>query len=53
VVIGIDCTSSCKSKLSYDHDHDGPFLKETMQYFSTVIINTELQSEKTRHNLRN
>ena len=26
VVIGTDCRGSCKSKLPYDQDHDGPFL---------------------------
>jgi hypothetical protein len=24
VVIGTDCTGSCKIKLPYDRDHDGP-----------------------------
>jgi hypothetical protein len=24
VVIGTDCKGSCRSKLPYDHDHDGP-----------------------------
>ena len=28
VVMGTDCTESCKSNLlQYDHDHDGPFLR--------------------------
>ena len=25
VVIGTDCTNSCKSKLPYDHDHNDPY----------------------------